>query len=895
MKKLSILLLILSTLTFSVCTIDQIVLYGSISGVVKDAQTQQSLENVSVTLNPGGLTKVTGQDGSYSFDELEALEYTLTYTKPEYITITKESTVQARANNIVDITLAPEPIIPILKTNVKSLDFGKDLETLSLEITNTGKGSLDWHIEHESTWFSCSPLSGSTTKEKSTVVITVNRKQMEKGTYRQTFAIASNGGREDITVTMEVASVNLAYEPLELDFGALTSSLPLTLTNRGSKTIDYTIEASNDWIIPEKTSGKITTTDKLNVIIKREYLSPGNYNGNVTIKSGIESFVIPVKMSTTDNQMPVVSINPVRSITYSGATISGVISDIGGAKVTRHGFVLGLLFNPTINDTNFNLGDCTTPISFEQIISDLKPNTAYYVKAYAENEFGISYSSELQFTTFERPSAIPTVGTSSATDITISSAKVGGTISDVGYNTTGVTQHGHVWGKTPQPTVNLPTRTSLGTLLTPSSYSSTIEELSSNTTYYVRAYATNSVGTAYGNEVSFKTLINTPITSISLDKSKLTLETGKTSQLTATVNPDNASNKNVYWESSNTSVATVSATGLVTAKSTGTTRISVISENNPSIKAYCDVTVTPLAIPVTGVSLNKTTLSLGVDDKEQLTATISPSNATNKTVTWSSSNSSVALVLNTGYINALSEGTTTITVTTEDGNKTATCEITVSDERTGTTGLLTWKLSNGTLTISGTGAMPHYNSDNNAPWSNYNQSISNVIIESGVTNIGNSAFGQYNNNNYYNNLKSVTIPNTVTKIGNYAFYRSSLESITIPNSVTDIGACAFEYCALITVVIPDKVTAINGYTFSECKSLHTLTIGASVANIEYNAFHYCYNLTKIFVKNPTPPTLSNSTFSGTPIDVAILVVPKGSKAAYQNAGGWSDFGTIIEE
>jgi hypothetical protein len=380
-----------------------------------------------------------------------------------------------------------------------------------------------------------------------------------------------------------------------------------------------------------------------------------------------------------------------------------------------------------------------------------------------------------------------------------------------------------------------------------------------------------------------------------LDKSKLTLETGKTSQLTATVNPDNASNKNVYWESSNTYVATVSATGLVTAKSTGTARISVISGNNPSIKTYCDVTVTPLAIPVTGVSLNKTTLTLETGATEQLTATISPSNATNKMMNWSTSNSSVALVSNTGYINTLSEGTTTITVTTEDGNKTATCEITVSDEKTGTAGLLTWKLSNGTLTISGTGAMPNYTG--NAPWNDY--SISNVIIESGVINIGNSAFSAPFSSR--NNLKSVTIPNTVTKIGSSAFSgNSSLESISIPSSVTDIGGYAFSSCALITVVIPDNVKTIGSRTFSGCQSLQTVTIGASVTNINDYAFLNCRNLTKVFVKRSTPPTLYKYdyyyiTFDGTPIDKATLIVPIGSKAAYQNAGGWSDFGTIIEE
>ena len=171
------------------------------------------------------------------------------------------------------------------------------------------------------------------------------------------------------------------------------------------------------------------------------------------------------------------------------------------------------------------------------------------------------------------------------------------------------------------------------------------------------------------------------VTSVSLDKANLELTEGGTDTLTATITPNNATNKNVTWESSNTSVATVDANGLVTAVSAGTATITVTTEDG-SKTATCEVTVTAATVPVTGVTMNKTSTSLYVGDTETLTATVQPGNASSQTVTWSTSNPSVATVEN-GVVRATGRGTATITVTTADGNYTATCTVTVSRYSTG--------------------------------------------------------------------------------------------------------------------------------------------------------------------------------------------------------------------
>ena len=179
-------------------------------------------------------------------------------------------------------------------------------------------------------------------------------------------------------------------------------------------------------------------------------------------------------------------------------------------------------------------------------------------------------------------------------------------------------------------------------------------------------------------------ILYVPVTGLELDKGRLDLTTsGQTSSATliATVEPSNATDKNVTWTSNNPAVATVSATGLVTALSKGEAKITAATRDD-EFKAYCDVYVT---VSVTGVTLNRTTESLMVGEVVMLYETVYPSNADDKTVTWSSSNEAVATVTNStnpsvtnGIVTAIGPGTAIITVKTKDGDKTATCTVTVT-------------------------------------------------------------------------------------------------------------------------------------------------------------------------------------------------------------------------
>ncbi|SHK69896.1 Por secretion system C-terminal sorting domain-containing protein [Reichenbachiella agariperforans] len=170
------------------------------------------------------------------------------------------------------------------------------------------------------------------------------------------------------------------------------------------------------------------------------------------------------------------------------------------------------------------------------------------------------------------------------------------------------------------------------------------------------------------------------VTGVSVSPTQATLTSvGATQALTATVAPTNATNKSVNWSSSNSNVATVNANGVVTAVANGTATITATTVDGAKI-ATSQVTVSTSSqmIAVTGVSVSPTSLSLNVGQSTDLSETVSPANASNKAVSWASSNTNVATVNANGSVSAVGVGNATVTVTTADGNKTATAAVTVS-------------------------------------------------------------------------------------------------------------------------------------------------------------------------------------------------------------------------
>ena len=175
-----------------------------------------------------------------------------------------------------------------------------------------------------------------------------------------------------------------------------------------------------------------------------------------------------------------------------------------------------------------------------------------------------------------------------------------------------------------------------------------------------------------------------------------------------------------------------------------------------------------------------------------------------------------------------------------------TFEGNLADYISGTCGdNLTWTLNyqTGVLTIDGSGDMDNW-VEGGVPWYSQRASITSVVINSGVTSIGDYAFMSCND------LASISIPNGVTRIGNHAFHGcGNLTTISIPNTVTSIGDFAFGWSSLTSLTIPNNVTNIGEFAVYGCIDLGTLTIGNSVTSIGEHAFSSCHSLTSITIPN----------------------------------------------
>lgn len=478
-------------------------LTGSITGTVKDYDDGGLISNCQITMSPGGLSKNTGTDGQFEFEDVSPGIYSLTFKKSGYEDETKSVSVIAGKISSLPVTLKA------LKANMavseSKLEFGASVTTKSFTVSNTGKGNLEWNVVKNADWLTCTPVEGTVSPSQSaTLVVTVDRQGLERGNYEDNLVVASNVGGTVVLVSMSVALVELSVTPAALDFGDSESSLSVSMKNPSGRTLKYTVSASNDWITVSKSKGSITTEDSFKVVVSRSGLNAGDYDGNVIIGIDGEEVSIPVKMTVAEKIKPTVSIEEIYDITTTGVKVKATVKSVGSAKITRYGVCWSKSPEPTIEDRFSNFGDCVEPKSFESTILELDSETRYYVRAYAENAAGLTYSEHsLSFTTSAKP-AIPSVSTIAIDDLTTTSVTATGRISSLG-NVAKVTGYGHVWGTSPQPTLSSCAHSSLGETASVKEFSSDVTSLSAGTKYYIRAYATNSEGTAYGEDISFTT------------------------------------------------------------------------------------------------------------------------------------------------------------------------------------------------------------------------------------------------------------------------------------------------------------------------------------------------------------------------------------------------------
>ena len=436
----------------------------------------------------------------------------------------------------------------------------------------------------------------------------------------------------------------------------------------------------------------------------------------------------------------------------------------------------------------------------------------------------------------------------------------------------------------------------------------------------------------YWDDESSEESSRVAIKSVTLSESKVTLKVGEYITLYANVTPSNASVDDLTWNAYGDAIELdYDYPGrAVLAVEAGTAYVSAMAPNGSFAK--CNIIVVEeeeddntgnepdddtgndsgtQEVLANSISLNLTSKTLSKGDSVNLVATILPSNTTNKTVTWTSSNTAVAIVAD-GTVAAIGNGTTIISAKTSNG-KVATCVITVQDAQTPSspstpttpsqpdtsTDFEFEAYGSGYTVVAYTGTATNvtvpstYNGKkviaigtedgNKGFYKNYD--IVSVVLPDTIKEINKGAFS------YCGSLESITIPNSVTtivsgafsnttgiknanistiaisyilkdslqtlvinggtSIENFAFYNCDLlTNVTIGNGVTSIGKNAFCDCTLLrSITIGNSVTSIGDYAFKNCSSFTSITIGNSVTSIGSHAFYDCTSLTSITIPN----------------------------------------------
>ena len=330
--------------------------------------------------------------------------------------------------------------------------------------------------------------------------------QPEKTYYARAFAGNSKGvsyGEELTFVTMTVGSLPEVHTLAITDNAMLQATVSAEVTSEGTSAVLEHGVCYGKEHFPTTGGLHVTagagagayTCQLMNLEGNATYYVRAYAINSMGISYGEEMTFVAMSETT----VPIVTTNMVSNITVSSATGHGVVVSDGGAAVTRRGLCWSIEQNPTVEDT---YADCGNGVGeFSGLMPHLANMTTYYVRAYAENSIGLAYGEEVSFTVGQNSVVLPEVRTFEVTDITQTSAVGRGEVFSDGGGT--VTERGLCWSTNRYPTIG-DSHANNGDGL--GNYVIQMTDLEPFTIYYVRAYATNSAGTAYGNEMSFETL-----------------------------------------------------------------------------------------------------------------------------------------------------------------------------------------------------------------------------------------------------------------------------------------------------------------------------------------------------------------------------------------------------
>jgi len=328
-----------------------------------------------------------------------------------------------------------------------------------------------------------------------------------------------------------VSSANLKFWHVQKEWSPDQDELRIYYKN--SATANWTLLAEYTDEVADWTERNINLPN-----LSSEYYVAFEATGKYGYGVGLDDVEISVQIN---NLLPTVTTGNISNITYDSAVADGNVTDEGSSAVTERGICWSTSQNPTTADAHATNGNGTGNYSVN--LSGLNDNTTYYVRAYAINASGTAYGSEVSFTTHAL--SVPTVSTGSVSAITTDSATTSGEVTDDGGSS--VTERGICWSTSQNPDTS-GNHASNGTGT--GSYTVDLTGLNANTTYYVRAYAINSTGTAYGSEVSFTTNSSSPPTVVTGSVTSVTTNSATASGNVTVEGSSAVTERGICWSTS---------------------------------------------------------------------------------------------------------------------------------------------------------------------------------------------------------------------------------------------------------------------------------------------------------------------------------------------------------
>lgn len=435
--------------------------------------------------------------------------------------------------------------------------------------------------------------------------------------------------------------------------------------------------------------------------------------------------------------------------------------------------------------------------------------------------------------------------------------------------------------------------------------------------------ATNSAGQ---EDMVYVTVLPTKVSAIKVDKSALNLNVGESAKITATVEPNDATDKTLIWETEDQSVAVVDETGHVTAIGNGETVIRVSAESNPEVYAECRVTVKARVVAVEEIIIDPREWTAEIGDETNLVVTVLPEDASDKTLVWETLDPDVAVVDENGHVTAVGPGETWIYASSFSNPDVYTqCHVTVNKIKedselvwdqsfrcaVGETVELT-AYSSQDLPLEYTSVRPNggycladiYNEDERSFVTFNNEGAYILVVSDGINsiekrfNVVRSRDGLMHKDGiyyrYYNDDGT-----SLMVVRGYEMYKGdyTIPAIAMGLPVVSIDNFAFYSCmSLNDVIIEDGIRTIGHQSFGN-GTLHSIAIPSSVKNLTnfiFNALND--NLMSISLYGLTPPYADETTFNGfVDYEKCVLHVPEGTIAEYRDAPIWQNFVNIIDD